>query len=280
MPNMGTSVKLARRSPMRGRPVRCAAVEWKEDEVPIMKQLWAVVGVCAVGAVGLMAQGGVQAPALPTVDQVLDRNVTAMGGRAALEKVTSITARGSISVPEAGLTGNFELYQKAPDKALTVVDFGGQGQREGFDGVVGWAVDLQSGLREKSGVELVEAKRGAVFSRELRMKSLYRTLTVTGRERIGTRDAIVVEAVPAEGTPTRLFYDAESGLLVRQLVTRQSADGPMEVEITFEDFRAVDGVMRPFTIRQAVSTFTAVVQLSEIRQNVPVDDAMFKKPGI
>jgi hypothetical protein len=245
-----------------------------------MRQLWAVVGLCAAGAAGLVAQDGAQAPALPTIDQVLDKQIAAMGGRAALEKITSITGRGTISVAEAGLTGTFELYQKAPDKALTVVDLGGSGQRDGFDGTVGWAEDPQNGLREKSGVELAEAKRGAVFGRELRMKSVYRTLTVTGRERIGTREAFVVLAVPAEGGPARLFFDVESGLLVRQILSRQSPEGPVDYDVTLEDFRAVDGVMRPFTIRQATAMFTAVVQLNELRHNLPIDDAMFRKPGM
>ena len=85
--------------------------------------------------------------------------------------------------------------------------------------------------------------------------------------------------MPAEGSPARLFFDAESGVLLRQVSTRVTPQGPLEVEVTFEDYRAIDGVQRPFTIRQATSVFTAIIQLTDIKHNVPIDDAVFKKPG-
>ena len=230
--------------------------------------------VCLAGG-----HAAAQTPPTPTVDQVLTKSIDAMGGRAALEKVTSITARGTVSVPDVGVSGTIQLFQKAPNKALTITEIGGAQQREAFDGTVGWAEDPQNGLREKSGLELAEARRGAVFSRELHMKTLYPKITVTGREKVGTREAWVIEAVPAEGTPARLFYDVESGLLLRQIVTRQTTAGPLQIDVAFDDYRDVDGVKRPFTIRQTTPMFTATIQLTEVKHNVAVDDAMFKKPG-
>lgn len=243
-----------------------------------MKRILVVIALAALAAASTDAQGGAQAP-LPTVDQILEKSIVAAGGRAAIEKITSVTGRGTISVPDAGLTGTIELYQKAPDKAATIVDLAGAQQREGFDGTVGWAEDPQNGLREKNGVELAEAKRGAVFHRELRLKSLYPTMTLKGRERVGAGEAYVIEAVPTEGAPIRLFFDVESGLVVRQMVTRQTPAGPLDIDVSLEDYRAVDGVKRPFTIRQSTSMFTAVIQITEIKHNVAIDDAVFRKPG-
>jgi hypothetical protein len=220
-----------------------------------------------------------QTPATPSVDQILQKSIEATGGRAALEKVTSLTARGTLSVPDAGVDGTIQLFQKAPNKALTVVDVAGTQQREGFDGTTGWTEDPQNGVREKGGVELAEARRGATFGRELLMKTLFPKMTVTGRDKVGTKEAWVIEAVPAEGSPARLFYDVESGLQVRQIVTRQSPMGPMQVDVTFDDFRDVDGVKRPFKITQATAQFTAIIQLSDVTHNAPIDDAMFRKPA-
>lgn len=216
--------------------------------------------------------------AVPTVDQILARNIEAVGGRAALEKLTTITAKGTISVPDAGIEGTIELYQKAPDKSLTIVNLGGMEQRQGFDGTTGWSSDPQNGLRELAGAELAEVKLSSAFGRELRMKELYKTLTVKGREKLGANDVYVVEAVPASGTPTQLYYDVNSGLIVQQRATRQTAIGPLDLEVGMDDYRAVDGVKRPFRIRQTTSQFSAVVQLKEITHNAPIDDAMFRKP--
>ena len=52
----------------------------------------------------------------------------------------------------------------------------------------------------------------------------------------------------------------------------------MEVDVSLEDYRVVDGVKRPFRIRQATAMFTAVVQLTEVTHNGAIDDAMFRKP--
>ena len=243
------------------------------------QRLLTVTALVALAAGMTGSRLGAQTPATPTIDQILDKYVTASGGRAAIEKITSATAKGTLQIPDVGMSGSIELYQKAPDKALTVVDFAGIGQqREGFDGTVGWSEDPQNGLRQKDGVELAEAKRTSIFGRELKMKAIYQTMTVKGRERVGTRDAFLVEAVPVEGAPVRLYFDAESGLLVRQISTRQTVQGPLEVDVTYEDFRDVDGVKRAFTVHQATAMFTATIQLSEIKQNVPIDDAIFKIP--
>lgn len=220
-----------------------------------------------------------QTASLPTIDQILEKYVAGAGGRAAIEKVTSINGKGTIDIPDVGVSGTVELIQKAPDKALTIVDLAGVGQqREGFDGATGWSDDPQNGLRQKSGVELAEARRAATFGRELKMKTLYPTMVVKSREKVGDSDAYLVEATPAEGSPVKLYFDASSGLLVRQIAIRQMPQGPLEVDVAFEDFRVVDGVKRPFTIRQATSMFTATIHLTDLKQNVPIDDAIFKAP--
>ena len=157
-----------------------------------MKRTLASVAVlfCACLATSA-AHPGVQTPALPTVDQVLEKYVAAVGGRAALEKVTSIRTQGTIEIPDFQITGTIEIVQKAPDKMLQTATLSGIGlQREGFDGTIGWAEEPQNGLRQKAGAELADAKRGALFPRELKLKQQYPTMAVTGRERVGERDTI------------------------------------------------------------------------------------------
>jgi outer membrane lipoprotein-sorting protein len=233
----------------------------------------------SIAIVAAGAHTSAQTASLPTIDQILDKYIAGAGGRAAIEKITSISGKGTIDIPDVGVSGTVELIQKAPDKALTIVDLAGVGQqREGYDGTTGWSDDPANGFRQKSGVELAEAKRGATFGRELKMKQLYPTMVVKSREKVDDSDAYLVEATPADGSPVKLYFDVASGLLVRQVATRQMPQGPLEVEVTFADFRAVDGVKRPFTIRQATSMFTATIHLTEVKHNAPIDDAIFKAP--
>ncbi len=230
--------------------------------------------VC-LGQTGMRAQTG----PLPTIDTVLDKFIAGSGGRAALQKITSINAKGTVTIEGMNLDGTIELLQKAPDKALTTVDLQGVGQqRDGFDGTVGWSEDPQNGVREKSGVELAEARRSATFGRELKMKDLYASMTVTGRENVGTRPAYVVKAETADGAPVTLYFDAESGLLVRQIATSETPQGPLQVDTTYDDFRPVDGVKRPFAIRRATSVYNVTITITDIKHNIPIDDAVFKMP--
>ena len=62
--------------------------------------------------------------ATPTLDQILQKYIDGVGGRAALEKIRTITAKGTIAISPIGLNGTVEISQKSPNKAVTTVDLG------------------------------------------------------------------------------------------------------------------------------------------------------------
>ncbi len=242
-----------------------------------MKRLAYAAGSAALGAIFVLSTI-VQAQT-PTIDQVLDKAITALGGRAAMEKITSRTGKGTIEIPDAGMSGSIQVYEKAPNMNAVMIDLGGMQIRQAFDGTVAWEENPQEGMKVKTGVELAEAKREATFNPELKMKQLYTKLTVRGREKVGASDAWVVDAVPAEGSPVVFYFDVESGLPVRMDVTRDSPQGQIPVQSYLEDYRAVDGVKVAHVMRQVTSMFTMTMRLSEVKHNVTLDDKMFKKPG-
>jgi hypothetical protein len=245
-----------------------------------MKRLTVLIGVALVVALSPLGTLSAQTPALPSADQVIEKYVTAMGGQAAFEKLTSRVATGTIELPDFGMNGTMRLTEKAPNKSLVQIELPGMMIREGTDGAIAWDENPQTGLREKSGTELAEARRGSTFNLEIKLKTIYPKMTVTGREQVGTRPVIVVEAVPTEGSPAKLYFDAENGLLLKQSSTRQTEQGPVSFDNFYEDYRTQDGVKQPFTIRQVTAQFSSVIKISEMKHNVAVDDSVFKKPGI
>src|SRR5262245_37566844 len=89
------------------------------------------------------------AAATPSVDEILDKYVKAIGGKEAIEKVNSRVEKGTFELPAFGASGSIEVYAKAPNKTAMTIDIGGFGKVENvFDGTKGWASDPQSGLRE------------------------------------------------------------------------------------------------------------------------------------
>ena len=243
-----------------------------------MKTITAVLVTLALAACAF-ALG--QTPAsLPTVDQVLDKYVTALGGKASIEKVTSRQAKGTFEIPAFGATGSVEMYSKAPNKEYGVFDVPGFGTvRQGFDGTVGWAVDPQSGMREQSGAELAATKIEAEFHRAIKLKQLYPKMNVKGKEKVGDKEAIVIEATPADGAVEQWFFDGTTGLLIRADAERETPQGKMPVQVFYDEYKQVDGIKVPSVIRQVTPAFTINIKLDDIKQNVTVEDSKFSKPA-
>ncbi len=221
------------------------------------------------------------APPSPPVDAILQAWIKGSGGQSALEKIRSRIINGTIEVAALGATGSFEERAKAPDKRVARTELTGLGTlREGFDGRIAWSSMPGMGLTDKTGTELARAKRDATFLRELRFKELYERLEAKGTDRVGDQLALILEATPKEGGLDRFFFNAKSGLLLRQESTVLTATGDVQVEVLYEDYRQVDAVMIPHRVRltkPAEIAFT--IRVSEVRQNIDIPDREFAKPA-
>ena len=92
------------------------------------------------------------APQAASADQILNRYVESIGGRAAWKKLTSRVSTGTIDVPDMQISGTVEFHEKAPNRLLRVIILNGASFRQGFDGTTGWTDDPQDGLRTQTGV--------------------------------------------------------------------------------------------------------------------------------
>jgi carboxyl-terminal processing protease len=198
----------------------------------------------------------------PEVEPILERYTEAVGGRAAFDKLSTRVSKGRVEGAYAGMkvSGTVEMLEKSPDKYVSLVNVNGLGViRRGFTGEYGYQQIPMFGFRQIEGGELEDLKLEARFGLSPDLRRLYPSMILKGREEVGGAEAYVVEAKPAAGKSTTLYFDARTGLLVRRDKT------------FFEDFREVDGVRVPFKIRDDFS----VITLTEVRHNLPVDDARF-----
>ena len=149
-------------------------------------------------------------------------------------------------------------------------------------GNMGWEKNPQ-GLHDITGQQLADLKMSLQLFRNLKLKEQYTSFRVGGRkEKIGERDVYVLTGVTADKKRERLFFDAESGLLLRRVSYTETMISIIPEQTDFDDYRDVDGVKLPFTVRVSsvdpgnpVSTRT----FTEIKLNVPVDDSKFNKPA-
>jgi hypothetical protein len=219
--------------------------------------------------------------ATPTADQILDNYIQATGGRAAWGKVTSRVSKGTVDLPSMNVSGTVEVREKAPNRVLITVAVGGSVFTQGFDGTVGWSEDPQNGLREQTGPELAETKRDADFYHALDFRKLYSKISLAGSEKVGDKSAYVIEASPPEGgDPDKVYFDPQTGLLIRAVTQHHNPDGTVEpFTEDFEDYRTQDGITIPFTVHQTNSQMSFTIKIDEVHQNVPLDDAQFEKPA-
>jgi hypothetical protein len=200
----------------------------------------------------------------PEVEPILARyaEATGQGRRAEGAPLSTRVSKGRIEGAYAGMkvSGTVEVLEKAPDKFVALVNVDGLGViRRGFTGEYGYIQIPLFGFRRVEGAELSELKLEARWAWADDLRRLYPSMKLKGQEEVGGASAHVVEAANGAGARTTLYFDTRTGLLVRRDKTY------------FEDFREVDGVRLPFSIRDDFS----VITYSEVRHNAAVEDARF-----
>ena len=218
--------------------------------------------------------------ALPTVDQLVEKCAKANGGKERWAKLSTLVMTGTVDIPTFSMSGKIEVYAKAPNKILRITDIndGQYVQKEAFDGQAGWKSDPQSGLKQLAGPELEEAKAESAFDSEVRLKDIYPDMKVTGRTKLGDRDAYTVLA--HEGRKTVTFYfDAQTGFRIGEDSQGPDENGTVQkIQLTFGDYQPVGGVQIPHKIRGVSPVVTFEMQIKDAQFNVPVDDAKFAMP--
>jgi photosynthetic reaction center cytochrome c subunit len=215
---------------------------------------------------------------LPTVDQILDRYVQALGGAQAFQRVTSRLAKGS-RIGADGVLVPEDVYQKAPNKMLTVTTYPDVAFRTGFNGIAGWGSSSKDGPRDLPAPVLAQLKSDSEFYKEIRTKDLYRRLVLAGKSTIGDTEVYVIDATPLSGSSEKLFFDGRTGLLLRRYMESETVLGMFPLQTDYEDFREVNGIMQPFLIRWSMPGRSWGRKIVEMKQNVNIDDARFNPPS-
>lgn len=216
---------------------------------------------------------------LPSLENVLQKYVDAIGGKDALAKVTTRVIKGKVELVGVSRGGQLEGYMKAPNKTLTVFDVHPLGvTKQGFDGQSGWFFSKRGGMRNLKGPELAAFIADADFYRDLRIKELYPTTKLLGKTKSGFRELYVVQAVPRGGAAEYFYFDVESGLLFRRDTMRQTFEGIARAEMYYGDWREVDGIRLPFSITQSMPQMTLGFTVEEVKHNVPLEETVFRRP--
>jgi photosynthetic reaction center cytochrome c subunit len=223
------------------------------------------------------AEAAATAPgAMPTADQILDKYVAALGGAEAIGKISSRVEKGSIDA--GGHETPIEVFAKAPNKRMSVMHAPGGDSITAFDGTAGWLGNTGRPPRDMVGAEVDAARLDADFHFATHVKEIFSQFRVGRPDRMGDRQVYTVIAMRQGQPPVRLYFDEDSGLLLRLARYAETPVGRNPTQIDYADYREVDGVKVPFRWTLARTGGRFMIQIKEVQQNVPIDDAKFAKP--
>jgi hypothetical protein len=246
-----------------------------------------------------------QMPGQPSANVIIDKYLEAIGGAERLAGIKSYAAKGrSVGFGGFGGGGRVEIFAKFPDQHATLIDFPENPDRgisvRSFNGRDGWLVTPLTVLGEYqlTGGELDGAKLDAELAFPGQIKEILANLRVsmpvtisdlpgpssqtsqeTRMEAVGKDRLVnVVQGTGPRGILATLYFDQESGLLVRVVRYGKSPIGRVPTQVDYADYRDVGGIKMPFRMIFAWMDGRDAIQLSEVQTNVQIDAAKFGRP--
>ncbi len=231
---------------------------------------WCAAVVSAVMTMPAVAQNNTAAPATdtstskpPTAEELYDQFVEAMGGKEAVDSITSV--HSTVHLASTGRELLLETNWRR-DGAFTIAyDMGGISNRAGSDGKTAWTFQSGSGfaLVSEDRRPIVE-ERASLATMLLTLEDRYESMRYIGRDNFHDTPAYRVELTDHQGQIRLAFYDRESKLLLGLRWTEDTPMGAKDVEMTFHDWQQ-HGPIRTWTrlvltrfVREQVFTVTSI----------------------
>lgn len=300
---MVTMVAAINRDNFQGRQVvTCWSCHHGRDRPSTTPALELVYGPASLE----MDDALVQMPGQPSADEIISKYIQALGGEQRLASLKSYVATGtSVGFGGFGGGGQVHIYAKYPNQRTMLIQFEaktGRGDEvRAFNGHTGWMMTPLAVLTDYqlSGVELDGAMLDAELGFPGQIKQVLsdlrvslpttisdlpgpsaQTSTVTeSKGGLGQDRAVnVVQGTGPRGMLATLYFDQQSGLLVRLVRYGKTQIGRVPTQIDYSDYRDVGGVKMPFHLTFAWLDGRDAIQLSEIQTNVPIDEAKFGRP--
>jgi outer membrane lipoprotein-sorting protein len=224
-----------------------------------------------------------QASGAPSADQIFDKYLQAVGGAQKAAAITSIVFKGTYQ-GYAEAKAPVEIYVKAPNQRTMIVHTDGGDRTTTCDGTNGWmaapATDKPFPVIRYTSGDLDAVRLDAVLSLPAGIKRAI-TRPLIGSSSINDKDVAVVQGTASGGrSSVKLYFDTQSGLLVRQVRYSDTIIGRVPIQVDYSDYRDVAGagVKLPFHVITTWTDGRSDVQLTSAETNVAIDAAKFNQP--
>ncbi|HTC32203.1 MAG TPA: photosynthetic reaction center cytochrome c subunit family protein [Bryobacteraceae bacterium] len=218
---------------------------------------------------------------------IIDKYIEALGGAQKLAGLKSFIATGTqegyVDVKGGGV---FQIFAKAPDQRTVQIRFPDAPDRgdqtRSFNGKIGWVTTPRAllGEYEVTGTELDGQKLDAELSFPGQIKQVLTDLKVGYPDSINGKEVQVVQGRGPRNLLATLYFDKQTGLLVRLLRFGRSPIGRVPTQVDYADYRDVNGIKFPFKYKFSWLDGRDSFTLTKVETNVPVDESKFGKPSL
>jgi hypothetical protein len=234
-----------------------------------------------------------------TADKIISAFVRASGGSKAMNKIHSSSWQGTVAMSGGAESGEFTLLTRAPGQFYREFVIGPQQTAEGCNETSCWSRDGKGNLYTLFGAaENREQATAQYLNFALaNYKKLKIRASLSNAETIDGHLADVVQLQIPPGETRRVYFDRSTHLIVKEVVESSDAQAAEEKpagtlsrvaaadslagaeEISYSEYRPVQGIMEPFqmTIRRGGDTFD--VKLDSISFNSAVNASSFAFPN-
>jgi hypothetical protein len=211
-----------------------------------------------------------------SADPILQKYLAAVGGADAIKKISSRVEKGTASMGERQLP--IEIFTQAPDRRASYLHLPGGDSITAYDGSKGWLGNPGRPPRPMGPSETEAARMDADLYFPARLKEIFGSFKVGQPEKIAGQDVELVRALRDGKPPVKLYFDRQSGFLVRMVRYADTVLGLLPTQIDYADYRDSGGVKIPFrwTIARPSGSFT--IQVDHADPNVQIDAAKFAPP--
>lgn len=206
---------------------------------------------------------------------VINRYILAIGG---IEKFEGVTDRITVMTGSAmGQPIEILVMQKFPDKFFQELQAGEVRQLLYYNN--GKATMILGEEKIKiEGKELERLKMDATMHLLLDPESYGVKSELIGTELVDSVNCHKIKFTLPSGIRWFQYYAAESGLKVKEVKEIQTKQGLFEQETYFSDYREVDGLKFPFTLKQFFGIQEIDLNVTSIDINAGLEDSVFQIP--
>jgi hypothetical protein len=213
-----------------------------------------------------------------SVDEILAKYETALGGRANLTKVTSRQIKAQRVEPDGKTSEDEEVLQKGSKMSVRTVypskQYGDYTVEEIYDGAN--VRKFGNGARiELKPDEIEQIRREAQLFANADLKAVYSEIVFDSIQKIDGKEAFLLFAKTAGNSFEKLYFDVRTGLLVRRAAPTPTVLGEFVFQVDYTEYRDFGGVKLPAVVKFAVPNIRWTRRVLEVKNNAAVDDAKF-----